>query len=263
MLEAYCDESGIHDDALKCVVAGWVAAAPEWQLFEDKWARASDSIDFHAKEFFGRDDSGRRLGPYASWTDDRALRYMNGLIEALSLPVLRPTGAVVHVDAFRALTLDERRWLTGGAKRRGAHKWHNQGSPNRPYYLGFMDCLEGATNYVQHPHTKVNFFFDQQSVLAPHALRFYQLARAHLRDPMTPKMGDIAFKGKAGIGALQAADLLAHVLYRMEATGARRQPEFVAAGRAVNVAIQRDKIVDYTERALRRRLELVLETVES
>ena len=51
VIEAYCDESGIHDGAAKCVVVCWVATARHWEQFEERWKRASRGVDFTERGF--------------------------------------------------------------------------------------------------------------------------------------------------------------------------------------------------------------------
>jgi hypothetical protein len=37
MIEAYMDESGIHDGAHVCVIAGYWGTVKKWKKFEDRW----------------------------------------------------------------------------------------------------------------------------------------------------------------------------------------------------------------------------------
>ena len=50
-LDALFDESGIHDGAKLCVIAGFIGTAKQWARFEELW-RPSATPPFHAKEFF-------------------------------------------------------------------------------------------------------------------------------------------------------------------------------------------------------------------
>src|ERR1700683_5218102 len=68
MIEGYIDETGIHDGATVCVIAGYFGGRGQWKRFEHDWRLAlKDSevplADFHAlnfmkrrKFFFGWDD---------------------------------------------------------------------------------------------------------------------------------------------------------------------------------------------------------------
>ncbi|MDP6372793.1 MAG: DUF3800 domain-containing protein [Vicinamibacterales bacterium] len=224
MLEAYCDESGIHDEAKFCVVVGFVASARNWQLFENRWANASGGVDFHGKRFFARDKKGHRVKPYNGWSDERARDYLLGLVDVIQTAAfMTPIGAVVDVKAFFRLTEGERRFLTGGAieKKKGSARprWMRTGAPTKPYFVGFSQCVVDAALCVRKPGLRVNFVFDQQNEFNGHALRIFQDASTAVpRDELKTRLGELIFKRKDGVGGLQAADLLAHAAYRRTGT---------------------------------------------
>jgi hypothetical protein len=70
MMEAYFDESGIHDGAKVCIVAGYYGSHSAWKRFESQWNKILADYPevavkgFHAKVFFGRDESGNRVKEY-------------------------------------------------------------------------------------------------------------------------------------------------------------------------------------------------------
>ena len=74
MMEAYADESGIHNGSKRCVVAGYVGGRREWQRFVDAWSATpkefgiAETVGFHAKVFFKTDRFGNRFGPYKAWS---------------------------------------------------------------------------------------------------------------------------------------------------------------------------------------------------
>lgn len=157
VIEAYCDESGIQDGAPKCVVAGWVASARQWEQFEERWKRASGGVEFHGNRFFTRDDKGQRVDAYRGWTDEQAQDYLLGLVGVLQTSAIKSVGAVVDIADFEARTDAERKWLTGAAYLPEFKKWEGSGSPNRPYYLGFTHCIEGGTYCVKDPKWQVSW----------------------------------------------------------------------------------------------------------
>jgi hypothetical protein len=56
MLEAYMDESGIHDGAHVCVIAGYYGGESQWRRFEPRWQKIIEDADTPAlKEFHARD----------------------------------------------------------------------------------------------------------------------------------------------------------------------------------------------------------------
>jgi hypothetical protein len=69
MMEAYFDESGIHEQAKVCVVAGFYGEQQSWRDFENRWNTVIADYPelsgegFHAKRFRARKE-GRRVGRY-------------------------------------------------------------------------------------------------------------------------------------------------------------------------------------------------------
>jgi len=61
----------------------------------------------------------------------------------------------------------------------------------------------------------VSFVFDRQNEYAPWATKFFQIAQNKIVTNLSKRLGDLTFRAKAGVGGLQAADLLAHALYKM------------------------------------------------
>jgi hypothetical protein len=260
VIEAYCDESGIQDGAPLCIVAGWTATARNWQLFEDRWLKASGGVDFHGKKFFARTDRGERLKPYKGWSDVRAQSYLSGLVATIAISDIRPVGAVIDVAAFKALNEEARQWLTGASWNRQRQTFTTTGAPDQPYYLGFIECLESAAMNVRKSGLVVNFVFDQQHMLAPWALEFFQKAKTQTNTPLSKRLGEAIFKSKAGVGGLQAADMLAHAFYKRGATtmevprklGPDVAREFAIVVKGLNPKIAR-RLVRYGRPELERR----------
>jgi hypothetical protein len=75
-LYAFADESGIHDGAKMCVLAGFLSSPRQWTLFETAWNQALGPdvapVGFHAKEFFGGG------GLYRGWSQQRSKKFLRG-----------------------------------------------------------------------------------------------------------------------------------------------------------------------------------------
>ena len=224
MIEAYCDESGIHDGAAFCVVVGFVGSARNWQLFENRWAKASGGVDFHGKEFFAR-VRGQRVGPYKGWTDQKARDYLIGLADVVATTDVLPIGSVINVKDFNALSLDDRKYLTGAIYTVRAQRFRTSGAPNKPFFLGFGDCMAAAAAHVRKPKWKVNIVWDRQNQFAGLATELFQTALEKGIPGLHDRLGELSFKPKTGLGGLQAADLLAHTAYKRSglAVGANKE----------------------------------------
>jgi len=214
--QAYFDESGIHQRARLCIVAGYVGSVRQWKQFEALWAPYANSPEFHAKRFFSRDQVGRRVPPYADWDDAKAAAYLEQLLNAIRTVNVSPVGAIVNVQAFLGYSEEERRYLTGGYQPR-LGKWTHTGAPTKPYYAAFIKAVMSAIEQVKRRDWRVDFVFDQQDTIAPLALQLYARIKKDwaVYDPkMANKMGNIMFRARKGAIALQATDLLAYCWYQ-------------------------------------------------
>jgi hypothetical protein len=157
----------------------------------------------------------------------------------------------VDISAFNKLSEDERKWLTGATWHNRRQRFTTTGSPDKPYYLGFIECLEGSALSVKGAGLMVDFCFDQQNVLAPWALLFFQRIKDTDQSSMAKKLGTAVFKSKKGVGALQAADMLATALYK-HFSGNAVPIDYRAVTETLNPYVK-DRITRYFEPELKRR----------
>jgi hypothetical protein len=136
-------------------------------------------------------------------------------VEAITSTRLTPVGAVVDVKAFMAFTEKERRYLTGEVYKPDRGKFITTGVPGKPYFMALMHCVTAATHCIRKSGMKVNFVFDRQEQFERNAVQLFQRACEKAQpEQFRKRLGDVAFKDKKQLGALQAADLLAHACYR-------------------------------------------------
>ena len=212
VLQEYIDESGIADSPI-CVVAGYVGKYRQFIKLTKKWKRIVSCLpngDFHAHDFFGFDDKGRRIPPYDSWSDTRRRDFLDRLVDAIHSVKIRPIGAGADVEEFFKNDLDRRIWLTGGVK--NDFRWKTSGNPNNPYYVPFQHCvLAGARD--ANSTRKLNIFSDSNKNLAPYAVQLvadYKRVHPHLNE----KLGSIDHVSRLKVVLIQCADLLAYVHLR-------------------------------------------------
>jgi hypothetical protein len=212
-LDALMDESGIHDAAKLCVVAGFIGTGKQWERFQEQWGAHSARTPFHAQEFFSRDPNGERVGRYRHWTEQRATVYFDGLLRAIENTRLQPIGSALDVSAFRALSVEDRHRLTGGEW--GRHKIRLSGAPTKPYYLPFQDAIAWSLNEAERRGDfSVHFTFDEQRQLEGHALQVYnriKRAAEQLMPDSSRRMAGIGYESDTRVIGLQAADLLCYV----------------------------------------------------
>lgn len=203
MIEAYIDESGIHDGAKVCIVAGYFGGRGQWRRFEQKWRRllkhhGIEMSEFHAKDFLKK----TRHEPF--------LKAAAKLIR--SCEKLHPMGVGVFVDDFLSFSPEERMWMTG-ADVTEAGLLSSSGSPRKPYFLPFQFCIQIACDYTP-VGGRAHFFMGIDRAYAGWATDlFAQMQRGDPRD-WKERIGTIAFPLAKETPQLQAADLLVHLTYK-------------------------------------------------
>lgn len=211
MLQAFFDESGIHNQAQFCVVAGYVGSARHWKRFEELWGPYAKKEAFHAKRFFQRDPQDNRVSPYNEWNDAKAEAYYKQLLDAIASVNIYPVGGIVDVAEFWKYTEVERAHLTGSDRRNGRKTI--SGAPTKPYYLAFQEALASSLHRLTRNDLKIHFTFDQQNEFAPLALEMFN----YFKQPeyqYAPNMGDIIYSPRTEAIGLQAADLLCYCWFK-------------------------------------------------
>lgn len=215
MIEAYYDESGIHDGAKLCAVGGFYGTHAAWRKFEREWNRIIfryGLVDhgFHAKRFFARNDKGERVSPYAGWTDDKANRFLDALIQSVMRNRVFPIAHGIIVNHWNALDISTRRWLTGGKYVKG--KFVSTGSPNRSYYVPFQFCVLDSAKYSG-TSDAIHFFAGLDRTFAGYARVLYKQLLKDGRLKCRPRLGTLSFPLSKDTPGIQAADLLVYQMY--------------------------------------------------
>ena len=113
------DESGIHDGAHVCVIAGYWGSIKKWVRFEKRWseilkaANEPTLLEFKSTEFWH--SNGGRKGVFANWSDRKANMFITALADCIVEAKLIPADATLVVEEWEKLNSDERRFLTGVA----------------------------------------------------------------------------------------------------------------------------------------------------
>jgi hypothetical protein len=231
VVESYMDESGIHDTAKICTVAGFYGTHAAWRKFEREWRDVLKKYDlenhgFHAKEFWGR-ANGRRVPPYDSWDDAKADKYIDLLIQVVMRNRIFPFGHGVVVAHWNAFSLEDRKAMTGASFKNG--RFTGSGSPRKSYYLPFLFCvLDSLRN--SGTNDKVHFFAGLDQNFSKYATALYKEVSASPFLTRKELFGTLAFPLSKDTPPLQAADLLVYQLYRHNVArfrGATEKPEIL------------------------------------
>lgn len=210
MLTAYFDESGIHEDAGVCVVAGYWAKKGPWRVFERNWTATLREFDvpldkFHAKDAVKRRDSAKLLRQLGSVT---------------AASGIRPVCWAIYPDDFFSLSLNERRFLTGGTWHAEKREFLTTGKVSAPYFVPFQECVKIVTGHTP-PADTVNFFFGCDRPAGKYAKELFDYWRRRASLATVPyvarfsptKFGRVGFPLAKETPPLQVADLLAHLTY--------------------------------------------------
>jgi len=208
MVEVYLDESGIHDGAKICVIAGYVGTQGKLRRLEAAWKRVlkRHSVkleDFHAKDFIKKTKYGPLLKELA-----RAIASQHRVI---------PISAGVIIDDFNALSLQERRFLTGGTLGGKSGKVFTSGCPNKPYFIPFQQVVKLGTSYAP-PGGKAHFSFGINNQFSGYAVALFRQIEEQKKLLTSTwktrdRLGSLQFPLAAEAAQLQAADLFAHLTY--------------------------------------------------
>lgn len=210
MIEAYLDESGIHDGASVCVIAGYFATAREWRKFEADWQKLLHNHlvplqKFHAKDLF------KKTGFFHKWSDGSYHAFVNGVLDTILSHKAYPVSSGIIIEDFESFSLDEKKFMTVATLFHRTAKLEG-GCPTKPYFVPFQLCVRTIAAYTPR-RWRAHFYFGLDR-------NFYSYANALFRDmkmkaPISwrEKLGDPAFPLAAETPELQAADVLAYLTY--------------------------------------------------
>ena len=226
MVEAYMDESGIHEGAHVCVVAGYWGSKKKWTRFEGCWKEIIKAADeptlkeFHSTAFWN--SKGERHGVFANWSDEKADKFINDLAECIVEAKIFPTSAVLVTEAWKKLNKSERMILTGGYYDLAKKCWTSQGAPNRLYFFPFQFAVVTPAINTR-PGLHVHYVFDLNKQFKHHALQLFALLKNDPNLICRHQLGALDFEiGEVAVG-LQAADLFAYQSYKFAKERIRRK----------------------------------------
>ena len=133
MIEAYLDESGIHDGAKVCMIAGYFGGRSQLGKLEQKWKSVLEDFDFPMKDFHTK-----------SLVDSPNPKHQS-MLKALAKAIseqrkVRPISWGIVPDDFYSLPEKQRRFLTG-ARMMLNGEISGTGCPNKPYFVPFQNIV--------------------------------------------------------------------------------------------------------------------------
>jgi len=213
MIDAYLDESGIHDGAKVCVIAGYFGGPGQMKRFERAWKDTLSAYSFPMKDFHAKD----LLKIPKHMPMLKALARMAGRQSKIY-----PVAYGLVVDDFYSFNRDERRFLTGAALGTKSGRLLTSGCPSKPYFCPFQQVVKIVTRYAP-VGGKAHFNFGLNRPFAEYALElFKQLQSDDFKERPEPfntwdardRLGEPLFPLAEETAPLQAADLLVHLFYQ-------------------------------------------------
>ena len=214
MLNAYLDESGIHDGAQVCVVAGYFGKKGPWRKLEASWKATLEQKDFRVplKEFHAKDLIKRR-GFFQAWSNDRYQEFLRALGKTVAECHIHPVCYGLFVDDFFKFSLAERRFLTGGTWNATRQRFLSTGCPNKPYFVAFTECLKTVVSHTP-MGARAHFFFGVDRPVAEYARGLFRYLKLRSQIISTNRFGIIGFPLASLTPHLQVADLFSYLSYQ-------------------------------------------------
>jgi hypothetical protein len=208
MLEAYLDESGIHEGASVCVIAGYFGTAREWRKFEEDWRKLlADHLvprdKFHANDVF------KKAGFFHRWGHKSYQEFVKGVLETILNHLVFPVGAAIIVEDFNSFSLDERKFMTGATLIHRSGKLEG-GCPTKPYFVPFQLCLKTIADHTP-GRAKTQFYFGLDRSFYSYASDLFHDMK--LKAQWREKLGNATLALAEETPELQAADVLAYLTY--------------------------------------------------
>jgi hypothetical protein len=214
MLEAYLDDSGIHDGATICVIAGYFGRPGAWEKFEIRWRKilasagvplekfhALDLIE-HRKFFFGMDRKKHQ-------------KLITDLCRAVATFRIYPIAHGVILADFKTLSDPQKRFFTGATidDNRKPGKLISSGNPDKPYFMPFLHCVRRVIEHTA-DGSKAHFYFGLDRSFFRYAVEMFKMIKNRPDKPHNAKLGNAHLPQFKETPQLQAADLLCYLTYK-------------------------------------------------
>lgn len=225
MISAFLDESGIHQGADVCIIAGYFGGKGQWKKFEIMWRAALKRSgvpleEFHAVDFV--DHHG--FFAFNKFPKTKHEQLTRELTEAIvGSRKITPVTVGVIVHDFNALTEPQRRFFTGANlrldRKTGISKLVTSGCPSKPYFMPFLRCIGIVSGYAPSGGL-AHFNFGLDRPFERYAVEMFKLVKEE--QPFKPnlrRVGNAAFPMAKETPELQAADWLSHLTYKQMIEG--------------------------------------------
>jgi hypothetical protein len=209
MLSVFIDDSGTHDNAIVCVLAGFMSTAERWDVFSEEWKsvclRDPATPDFHMAEAWNiRGEFWGYLQDPTILVDELLARRdgrVEELIEIIKKHVVIAMYAALDMASYRAI-------VAGNVPKH----------VDSPYFFLFWHLQFAAAKWCLangYQDEQIEFTFDDQSTLGTDAAGWHQsVTRGVPADAAKLLAVAPRFAHDKDVLPLKAADVAAWVLHR-------------------------------------------------
>lgn len=209
---AYLDESGVHEGAAICLVAGFFGEHGDWQKCAESWLKAFSDFSVPKEEFHAKDLAKERpTGFFYGWDKEKQQNLIDALVAAIVGTQLAAINFGILTPDFLSFSEVQRRFFTG-ATITPYGKLVGTGSPAKPYFTPFLHVLREVAGYVP-AGGRAHFFCGLDRPFAGYALAAYQELTGGLAINGRDRLGEISFPKASETPELQTADLFVHMSY--------------------------------------------------
>jgi len=202
IIACFIDESGNQDVfAMGCVIS----TEDKWLRFDREWTRAL--AEFRVPYLHMRELVPRPKGPYAGWSREESDALLKKLVWVFKNHIIAWCGVTIDVKAYYAHVSTDKH-----AKKRN------------PYSHAFQSCISSVLIYCQTFKLPgaIGIVLDGGKIPPVHAAGYFEAFKTIKEIPNNAQLGVLLIGDDKKNNALQAADLLAHEVYKHAAGYTRR-----------------------------------------
>jgi len=199
VLDAYFDESGTHSTSRCVSIAGYVSTPERWRQFDIEW-RASLSEwgleFFHMTDFCSKDSR-----PYNSWSPEEKQQRWSRLVRIINRHAMFSVGWSVATNYYDMVLSQEAKDDLGG-----------------PYGLCSRVCQIEAAKMVKsqcgEPYPWIAYTYAAGAIGVGQVADSFNSLQKRQKDKDYFRAHSLSFREMKQFTPLQAADILAHEIYR-------------------------------------------------
>jgi hypothetical protein len=243
VIDAYLDETGIHDGAPICLICGFFGGRGQWRKVEDAWCRALDRFDVPLDKFHANEAVNRRKF-FVNWDEEKHARFLLELASAITAFKVYPVNFGIVVKDFESFSENQRRFFTG-MELSPEGNMVGTGSPGRPYFTPFLRLINRVASYAP-VGGRAHFFFGLDRPFAGYAEEMFRILKtdAVAKGNYRERLGDTSFPLAKQTPQLQAADFFAYLSYDRARECVQTGNWYIPAVPALEMLIRKARSVD-------------------